>query len=59
MAVTSRPRACMMVAIDEAVIPFPTPLITPPTTKIYLVLVTDLSLVFFRIVTFFGMAQIN
>src|SRR3989344_948052 len=36
IAVTFKPRDCKIFPIDETVIPFPTPDMTPPTTKIYL-----------------------
>ena len=36
IAVTLSPRACRQVAIDDEATPLPTPLITPPTMKIYL-----------------------
>ncbi|MFT5832375.1 MAG: hypothetical protein ACI9SY_000763 [Candidatus Paceibacteria bacterium] len=66
MAVTFSPRACRQVAIDDEATPFPTPLMTPPTMKMYLgvfgvfgvfletLLVADLVAVFFGI--FFAVA---
>ena len=38
MAVTLSPLPWRILAIDDEATPLPTPLITPPTTKIYLVL---------------------
>jgi hypothetical protein len=63
IAVTFSPRACRQVAIDDEATPFPTPLMTPPTMKMYLgvfgvfletLLVADLVAVFFGI--FFAVA---
>src|SRR3989339_1046089 len=35
MTVTRKPFDCKMFPIEAVVVPFPTPLITPPTTKMY------------------------
>src|SRR3989344_5605559 len=49
-AVTSRPRACKIFAIEAEAMPLPTPDITPPTTKIYLAIRIGLFLLAYMII---------